>query len=67
MAPDRICTLPESGANRAGENRRHKQPDGGHGTIDDDVRKRPAGASGRPEAHTGRGRPLLHMEPAVAV
>ena len=51
MAPDHICTLPESGANRAGENRRHEQPDGGRGTIEDDVREassRRLGAPGSP-------------------
>ena len=65
MAPDRICTLPESGANRAGENRRHEQPDGGRGTIEDDVREASRRRLGRPEAHD-RGRLLLHVEPAVA-
>ena len=55
MAPDHIRTITESGANRAGENRRQEQPDGGRGTIDDNFRARcPAGASERPEAHTDR-------------
>ena len=52
MAPDHICTLPESGAIRAGENRRHEQPDGGRGTIDDDVREASSRRLGAPRKPT---------------